>query len=168
MMDASFVNVTLVIVGVLAACLGIARILVSNRPLQDIEKDDRNCNGTRELSDQPQPIPHGLGAFLRGEAIVPQPYHGDEQHRATEEVYWRESLRKQGALNIITLLAAVAGLGGLVVLKQTLDTTQTAAQAAKTQAEIGQKQLELSERSWVGVAGNIVLTVPLRFHLAGC
>jgi hypothetical protein len=54
----------------------------------------------------------------------------EEAHRAKEEEYWRKSLRKQGCLNFITCIAAVAGLLSIGAIWGSLKATQTQAQTA--------------------------------------
>jgi hypothetical protein len=73
-----------------------------------------------------------------------------EQHRLP----WR-NLNVAVGLNMITLLAAVAGLFGLYILYGTLETT-------RLQANTSQREFELSERPWVYVT-NLKVTQPLQF-----
>jgi len=83
--------------------------------------------------------------FWHHKSIIAQPSTPEEQHHAAEQNYWRRSLRKQRNLNIITFVAAIAGIGGLLILYGTLSSTKEAANAAKQSADAA----FASTRPWI-------------------
>jgi hypothetical protein len=88
-----------------------------------------------------------------------QPHAQEEQHRAAERSYWRRELHIMGWLNWITAIAVVGGIVSLIYIKQTLDATSIAANAARIQAEVAMRQVELSERPWI--TADATLSQPL-------
>jgi len=133
---------------------------------QEVDKQNRSAEGGGQPSDHPQAKRRWFGNLRRNKAVVAQPTTSEEEHRATERDYWRRSLRKQRNLNVITFLAAIAGLAGIWVLWGTLKTAKDQATAAKTQTQTAQQEFELSERPWVYFA-NVALVKPLTYDPNG-
>jgi hypothetical protein len=121
----------------------------SKEDLQKIDNQNRPADGAHQPAEQPKAERRWFRYFRRNKTVIAQPATTDEEHRAAERDYWRRSLRKQRNLNIITFLAAVAGLSGIWVLWGTLKATKDQASAAKTQTQTAQQEFELSERPWV-------------------
>jgi hypothetical protein len=123
LMDTSFINVSLIVIGAHAVCAAIAWLmtLCSN---QGPRHDAENHASTTDSSDHPttisQRICNWFGIAQRSESLIAQPKPTDEQHRANEEVYWQESLRRQHQSNHITIVAAGVSVAGLVILFGTL------------------------------------------------
>jgi len=98
-MSTSLISVSLIICGIIFGCIAIAWLISSDYPKQDIQhiqQDHETADGTGYPSTEPYQVSHWLRMCLRGQPIIAQPDPSDEQHRAAEQMYWRESLRKQG------------------------------------------------------------------------
>jgi hypothetical protein len=76
----------------------------------------------------------------------------EEEHRTKEREHWRRLIHTACALNWITLVGAVTGLGGLFFLWSTLQVSITAADSAKLAAQAAKVQvLQMQEdrRAWI-------------------
>jgi hypothetical protein len=154
----SLTNVALVVIGSIVICLGIARAITLHSPRHTGQTDNSEPDHTNQPSEEPQSIGNWFRILVCGEAIITQANPTQEQHRATEQVYWRETLRKQKHLNIITAVAAGVGLIGLIIVGLTLKQTMIATGTA-------QQEFELSQRPWVYPTPSI--TKPITYDAKG-
>jgi len=91
----------------------------------------------------------------------------DEKWRAEQRRLGERQLRVAKWLNWITIVAAIVAGAGIYVLYATLGVTQLAANAAKTQADTAQQELEISHRPWVASVRPAEVTAPFVFAKTG-
>ena len=143
---------------------------------ESICKREQQHDATRnaaEPTNSPDDKGYWFRIFHRRKSIIAKPEPSEGQHRQAEQDFWRRALAKQRNLNIFTCLGVLAAAAAFVVLKQTLNESKTAsnysqiqASAAASQAQIAQREFELSERPWV-YAENIELIDGLTYDING-
>ena len=69
--------------------------------------------------------------------------------QCADEEYWQQQIRVAVWLNRLTLSAALVGLAGLVILRQTLKSTNHGVEAAQSQVAVMRDQFRAAQRPWV-------------------
>lgn len=106
---------------------------------------------------------------LQHEQIVKDHAHVNDSHppdaivsemqwRADQRTNWTKQLWPQWILAATAIVASLGGIISLMLLKSSLVATQIAAYAAKQSTEIAVKQLEISQRPWIGITEAVIAT----------